>query len=822
MLRRMAERVLPSSLRPIALIGVGSACIVALIAAFTVLVLEQNDHLARVSAERRAERLAKTAAYELDTKLTTVDRAMRYAGAEILKADNPDRLAELGAASQLPTHLLREFVFVAPDGHVLTSAMDGEAARQHANLSILPHFRRQLDDRSDDSSVSVPVFGVLTTDLLLPVSRSVRHADGSLMGVLMAMVDTTQLEQIWLDIGLEAHDTLDLKGTDGKRWLRWSNAKAARLTGQLTGDASDRLVSFRQLDGWPLIVSAEIDGRSLALETAPARQVIVAFALGSSSLVILFSVLLVGRTRQAAREHAAADRERAIAERERDTAETMRARLLAAIDAVPVEFVEYDSERRLVLANRAARNAQLWIGDPIGKRQRELLEESIVAVRKSDPDRDWESWIDQRLADIERGGETEVTRPTGETGRFYSSVMPGGGRVVVRVDITEIRRREAQLAAEMERLSSIFQSTGAGILLLDRETRVIMANQFVLNDYGKTAAEVIGQSYGSLAKAGLDPAVLARWQGASGTQRLEALEYERHLIGADGAKRLVKVTANPVQDEAGRLRYIVIIGVDDTERRLAEIRLFDSSRLANLGEMATGMAHEINQPLAVIRMAADSVIEELDGPEAEAIPAELAEFVKAKLARISIQTERASTLVNELRTVARKPANDSQPFDVVAAVHTSGDLLREQLKAGRVALTLDLPSSALMARGESGRLQQVIINLALNARDALLENPSRSSTGTLGHIAIRVAPVPAGGVALTVEDDGPGIPSHVLPRLFEPFFTTKPAGKGTGLGLSISHDIIKRMGGEIAADNRPGGGARFTIVLPPLGSAGKD
>ena len=130
-----------------------------------------------------------------------------------------------------------------------------------------------------------------------------------------------------------------------------------------------------------------------------------------------------------------------------------------------------------------------------------------------------------------------------------------------------------------------------------------------------------------------------------GTERLQPVD-----LGAAaprvGTNRLFRLTANPVQDQSGHLHYIVVIGVDDTERRLAEIRLFDSSRLANLGEMATGMAHEINQPLAVIRMAADSLLEELDTPEAAAMPTELAKFIKAKLAHISSQTESASGLAD--------------------------------------------------------------------------------------------------------------------------------------------------------------------------------
>jgi PAS domain S-box-containing protein len=386
----------------------------------------------------------------------------------------------------------------------------------------------------------------------------------------------------------------------------------------------------------------------------------------------------------------------------------------------------------------------------------------------------------------------------------------------MKIEIAMRQKADANVAAEIERLNSVFQSTGAVVLMLDGAAKIVMVNHAVLEMLGLSAQDVAGRPVGELKFEGFDESIFEHWRAVAGTEHLRPVEFECSRARRDGAKRVFRLTANPVQDQSGDLRYIVLIGVDDTERRLAEIRLFDSSRLANLGEMATGMAHEINQPLAVIRMAADSVLEELDGPEAEAIPAELAAFIKAKLARISNQTERASTLVNELRTVARKPANDSLPFDVADAVRVSNDLLREQLKAARIEFKVEPPPPGLMVRGVASRLQQVIINLALNARDALHENPSRSTTGSLGHITLSAAVPPAGGVMLTLADDGPGIPVHVLPRLFEPFFTTKPTGKGTGLGLSISYDIIKRMGGEITAENRPEGGARFTIVLPPL------
>jgi C4-dicarboxylate-specific signal transduction histidine kinase len=258
----------------------------------------------------------------------------------------------------------------------------------------------------------------------------------------------------------------------------------------------------------------------------------------------------------------------------------------------------------------------------------------------------------------------------------------------------------------------------------------------------------------------------------------------------------------------------VLIGVDDTERRLAEVRLFDSSRLANLGEMASGVAHEINQPLAIIRLAAESVSEELDLIDKEQIARPLSDFLRQKLERIANQTERASGIIRDLRTVARKPSTEAHPFDLGEAVRVGCDLLREQMRLDRVDFDVNLEVPGPQVLGEPGRIQQVVINLVNNARDALAEHRS-PDRGAIGRIEVRVEVDPANGnVVLTVQDDGPGIPAKVMPRLFEPFFTTKPVGKGTGLGLSISYDIVNRMNGKMTVDNRPEGGARFRISFP--------
>ncbi len=378
------------------------------------------------------------------------------------------------------------------------------------------------------------------------------------------------------------------------------------------------------------------------------------------------------------------------------------------------------------------------------------------------------------------------------------------------------QRIARSLQSEMEQLNSLFQSTGAYFLMLDRDERIVMVNQALRELRGDGDRAMAGETYSISENGGLSSETVEMWKAASGVNVLKPLEYESRVVDAAGNTRIIKNTATPIQDKSGRLQYIVLIGVDDTERRQTEIRLFDASRLANLGEMASGVAHEINQPLAVIRMAADSLQEELDGADVTADPAALFEFMKEKLKRISAQTDRASGIIRELRTVARKPSDEAQPFALADAARISADLLSEQLRASRVELSLHLPEGVgPTVLGQVSRLQQVVINLVLNARDAIVEHAPREAIGGLGHVAVRVFEDAQKGVAtIFVEDDGSGIPETALPRLFEPFFTTKPTGKGTGLGLSISYNIVRNMHGELSAENRPEGGACFKISLP--------
>jgi PAS domain S-box-containing protein len=911
--------------RMIVLVG---ASLIALIAAFTMIVLRQVGDTVAAGGEARAERLVKAAAYQLQNTLVTIDRSLRYAEHEVVRTGASTALPALADAGLFPMGLVSLVTFAGPDGRIVATSAGIPADR--ISNGDRDHVRVQIEGPGTATYMGRPIVGRLTGRWSIPVSRAVHDADGKLLGVLTAAIDTAAIGAIWRDIGLMPDDILTAVAPNGEAWIYWPSADDSLIPAKAEALAAGRyVVASQTVAGWPLGLRAALDRHRVLAAATPVQLTILGVALTGCLLVLWFTALLVRKTRQIAVE--------------RDSANDARERMRAALDVVPADFTEFDRDGRLVLFNRGALQSNSWVmGDPHGKNVRELLQMTVDEFRASQPDRDWETWLDEQLAIFNRGTAQEVCRPNGEWKRVYFADMPGGGRVVLRVDISELKRREALLEAserryvelvdslpdvvvsvdqarhityasdaagevlgmlparlvgmplpsliapedrarvvtvldgmhgaleraetivcefvrgdgarrfmqlklkastggmggvirdiheqhmlackldhEMVLLNSIFQSTGAFILMLDREQRVVMANQALLDLLKLTVDQAHRTTYGELAFGGLPAAMFDGWLGAAGQERLKPVEFETKTADGKGEHRIVRVTANPVQDEKGILRYVVLIGVDDTERRLAEIRLFDASRLANLGEMASGVAHEINQPLAVIRLAAESVVEEFEGPDAIHLPGPLAEFLKQKLERIAGQTERASGIIRDLRTVARKPGNDAQPFELSEAVRVGCDLLREQMRLCRIQFSLDLPKGPLVV-GEPGRIQQVVINLVNNARDALVDRRPLPERGAIGRIDVRVGVDSATKrVTLTIEDDGPGIPDHVLPHLFEPFFTTKPAGKGTGLGLSISYDIVNRMGGEMTAGNRAEGGARFLISFPPTRDSAK-
>lgn len=488
------------------------------------------------------------------------------------------------------------------------------------------------------------------------------------------------------------------------------------------------------------------------------------------------------------------------------------------IEALPAGVTLYDRNERLLMFNSAAVAAMPLLKRPgiVGITYEELAHETArLDVGGGEPLLDTpEEWIRRFRSKGERPMRQSVD---GRWFEWSKRMSRNGCTVGLWVDITGVMRDfeeriqlTQRLDAEMARLRSIVESSGAMIVLVDRELTVIMANSGYTAVTGVAAADAVGRPLKEIVDCPLDPGVLERWlSGPFEPGRVEPVRFANQIRDRQGRQRLISVTATPVLGEGGLVNSIVFLGVDDTERRDAERALFDAVRLATVGEMAATVVHEIIQPLQVIDIARASAEQVLSDAMGEGVVPDSA-FLQSKLARIASQVERAGRIAGELRAFVRgTAAEEATPFDPATAVHAAVELTQYATREAGVTVSVSVAEGLPPVIGHVGRVEQVLVNLIVNARDAGGSAVEVSARPLLldGHAFVQIA----------VEDTGPGIPSAILPQLFEAFVTTKPRGTGTGLGLRICRRIVEEMNGTITATNLAEGGARFEIVLPAAG-----
>ncbi|BBK42288.1 hypothetical protein STVA_23080 [Allostella vacuolata] len=290
----------------------------------------------------------------------------------------------------------------------------------------------------------------------------------------------------------------------------------------------------------------------------------------------------------------------------------------------------------------------------------------------------------------------------------------------------------------------------------------------------------------------------------------ESVSHEYRLRGRDGRYRWVFNTLVATKAADGRAAEATGVLIDITDRKEAQLQLLQAAKLASLGEMATGIAHELNQPLSIIKLAATNLANRARAGE---LPAgELRE----RLGRIVGQVDRAGAVISHMRIFGRKTSESAAPMQVEAAIGGAASMVQQQLRRAGIQVVLRVADRLPPVLGHVVLLEQVLINLLLNAADAIAASIEAGRT-TSGRIELAAVPCPL-GVRISVEDNGVGIAEDSLERVFEPFYTTKPVNKGTGLGLSISYGILRDMGATIVAANARNG-AVFTIELPALGNA---
>lgn len=266
----------------------------------------------------------------------------------------------------------------------------------------------------------------------------------------------------------------------------------------------------------------------------------------------------------------------------------------------------------------------------------------------------------------------------------------------------------------------------------------------------------------------------------------------------------------PIIGAGGKVKRVMEIAVDITEQILAEQQLVQAGKMATLGEMATGVAHELSQPLSVIKSASNYIMRKIKA--GEPIPDEI---MTTMTEEIDGQVDRAEKIINHMREFGRKSDNVREKADVNRALVKALDIFKEQLMLRQIEVALDLDDNLPLILADENRLEQVFINLLINARDAIEERfKDQGQAAESAKQIFLTTRVSDKWVVIEVEDSGTGIPSIAADKIFDPFFTTKAAGKGTGLGLSIAYRIIKDFGGTITLNKERVNGALFTIRFP--------
>lgn len=464
--------------------------------------------------------------------------------------------------------------------------------------------------------------------------------------------------------------------------------------------------------------------------------------------------------------------------------------LRSAMDAI----ITIDDDQRITLFNPAAEqmfrcSADEAIGQPIDRfipeRFRHAHREHIRHFGETRATNRrmgaLGSVIGLRADGEEFPAEASISQLDTARGKLYS--------VILR-DITE-RKRAEEAIRESEDRFKVFMDSGLAVAFVkDEDGRMVYVNQPFERFFQLTRSDWLGKSDFELwpqeTARKLRENDLAVFAGGV------PVELTETVPAPDGSHHYWLVFKFPFTDGSGK-RFLGGMGVDVTESKKLEQQLRHAERLAELGTLASGMAHEIGSPMNVILGRAEYLMQRTQEPA-----------MKKGLEIIIAQVERITKIMNQLLTFARRRPMARQPMDIRKTIEDSLEVVQERFRRHNIHIETDFEDPLPLVYADPDQMSQVLLNLVINAVHAMPDG------GTL-----RLGLGLAGGQArMTVADTGHGISKEDLPKIFDPFFTTKEAGKGTGLGLTVVHGIVQEHGGSIAVESEPGRGTTFTLTLP--------
>jgi PAS domain S-box-containing protein len=389
-----------------------------------------------------------------------------------------------------------------------------------------------------------------------------------------------------------------------------------------------------------------------------------------------------------------------------------------------------------------------------------------------------------------------------ESTATLQSSQPDLGQFVINSrDITERIQAEEETRRNLVLLQAVTEGTPDIVFVKDRDGHFLMINSVGARFLGAEVEDIVGKDCSVFFEPDLARILRESEQEVfeSGMTRTceEALTYR-------GETRTFLSVRAPYRDGKGEVIGMIGILRDISEQKALQNQLIRSERLAAMGELVAGVAHELNNPLAAISGFAQLLLQHAD-PE-----------VQADAEGIYQMTDRAARIVRSLLAFARQTdRRERRPESLRVIVEETQEMMRYRLRDSDVDLVLDLADPDVFPYINAGQIEQVLLNLFSNAEFALRQREKDR------RITVMTRRVKRGGREwglLSVSDNGTGIPYEVQGRIFDPFFTTKQQGEGTGLGLSICHGLIEEHGGTITVQSKPGEGAAFFILLPLMES----
>ncbi len=358
--------------------------------------------------------------------------------------------------------------------------------------------------------------------------------------------------------------------------------------------------------------------------------------------------------------------------------------------------------------------------------------------------------------------------------------------------------------SQKEFTRKIIDSLPVSLYVVDRDLNIILWNRGrTIGEFGKGEEEALGRNISEIIEGNAFETVKKELLDVVNSGK--PITYERESPEANREKRKIfRVTRTPLFGENGDVVAIISTGEDITERRMLEQRLIDNDKLAGIGQLAAGVAHEINNPMAAISGCAEALIERFVAKEYRDMPdyEDIARYLKI----IEEEIYRCKRVTENLLTFARRGGKDASEQKVNAIIDDILNLLLYQKSFQSISIVKEYAPILPNVLANEGDLRQVFLIIILNAMDAMESG---------GELKIKTYQND-NEVKIEFKDTGCGIPFEYINRIFDPFFTTKQPGKGTGLGLSIAYGIITQLKGKIDVESKEGLGTKFIITLPAV------